>query len=328
MTDMESRLAEIFARTEQEERTLFEKAGEIIRSGGLVGMPTETVYGLGANALDAEAVRKIYLAKGRPSDNPIILHVCDDEMAERCVELNPRARLLMETFWPGPLSLVLNAKSLVPLRTRGGLDTAAIRMPNNRIALELIRASGVPIAAPSANISGRPSPTDAQTVIDDIGDNVDMVLDGGPTNVGVESTVLDVTGEDAVLLRPGGISKEQLEAALHAEVKLPQDGNIIKRSPGTRYRHYAPKIPLVLSAPSGAAEAANGRKWIWIGVSEPDGEPYKKVIFSNFDEYARELFRVLRFAEGSGAEVIVAERPSEDGIGRALLDRLIRASGI
>ena len=194
MGNMKERLSAIFAKTKPEERELFERAAQIIRSGGLVGMPTETVYGLAANALDAEAVKKIYLAKGRPSDNPLILHVCDIEMAALCVELNQRAESLMELFWPGPLSLVLNAKPVVPARTRGGLSTAAIRMPNNRIALELIKASGVPIAAPSANISGRPSPTDSKTVKDDLGDNVDMVLDGGPTYVGVESTVLDVTG--------------------------------------------------------------------------------------------------------------------------------------
>ncbi len=326
ISDMSERLRIIFEQTNAEQSAEIEKAAQIIRSGGLVAFPTETVYGLGANALDADAVKKIYEAKGRPSDNPLILHVCDIKMAESAVELNWRARFLMETFWPGPLSLVLNAKPIVPERTRGGLSTAAIRMPDNRIALELIRASRVPIAAPSANRSGRPSPTDAQAVRDDIGAAADMVLDGGPARVGLESTVLDVTGESPVLLRPGGISKKQIEDALGIIVMLPQDSNIIKRSPGTRYRHYAPKIPLIL-ADCPAERFADDKKWAWMGISEPDGNPYTEVIFADVDEYARELFRAFRTIEKSGAEVIIAEMPDETGIGLALKDRLLRAAG-
>lgn len=303
------------------------RAAQKILSGKLVGFPTETVYGLGANALNAEAVVKIYKAKGRPSDNPLIIHVCDIKMAESVVELNWRARFLMETFWPGPLSLVLKAKEVVPQVTRGGLKTAAIRMPDNPIALELIRASGVPIAAPSANRSGRPSPTDAVTVRDDIGKAVSIVLDGGPTKVGLESTVLDLSGDDPVLLRPGGISKEDIENALHIPVILPYDGKSIKRSPGTRYRHYAPKIPLVLTDSFYSVEA-EGKKWAWIGTSEPQHSPFLKIIFGNTEEYAKELFRALRVIETSGAEIIIAQTPNETGIGRALKDRLIRASGI
>lgn len=303
-----------------------EKAAEIIRSGGLVAFPTETVYGLGANALDENAVKRAYEAKGRPSDNPLILHVCDAAMADAIVELNWRARFLMEKFWPGPLSLVLNAKPVVPKRTRGGLETAAIRMPDNKITLELIKASGVPIAGPSANTSGRPSPTDARTVREDLGCKVDMVLDGGRCEVGLESTVLDVTTETPVLLRPGGISKEALEEALGTEVLLPSDDKFIKRSPGTRYRHYAPKIPLVLSSETKEDDTA-GKKWAWIGISEPHGEPHVKIIFNDEDEYAKELFRALRAVEKSEAEIIVAELPGDAGIGRALRDRIIRAAG-
>ena len=325
--NMAERIEELFSRIEPRIKEEIVKAAAIIRTGGLVAFPTETVYGLGANALDADAVKKIYEAKGRPSDNPIILHVCDLKMAESVVELNWRARYLMERFWPGPLSLVLNAKSVVPERTRGGLSTAAIRMPDNAIAMELIRASGVPIAAPSANKSGRPSPTDAQTVKEDIGDAVAIVLDGGPTRVGLESTVLDVTGDDPVLLRPGGISKEDIEQVLHMPVLLPTDKNIIKRSPGTRYRHYAPKIPLVL-ADDKAEEAAAGKKWAWLGVSEPEGDPHAKIIFADAEEYAKELFRAFRTIENSGAEIILAEIPEETGIGLALKDRLTRAAGI
>ena len=327
ITRIEERLDEQRAGINEAMLSEIQEAAQKILSGELVGFPTETVYGLGANALDAEAVMKIYKAKGRPSDNPLIIHVCDIEMAESVVELNWRARFLMDTFWPGPLSLVLKAKDIVPQVTRGGLETAAIRMPDNAIALELIRMSGVPIAAPSANISGRPSPTDAVTVKEDIGDAVSTVLDGGPTKVGLESTVLDVSGESPVLLRPGGVSKEDIEKALHLQVLLPCDGESIKRSPGTRYRHYAPRIPLILTDSFYSSEA-DGKKWAWIGTFEPEHSPYIKIIFSDTEEYAKELFRALRTIEKSGAEIIIAQIPEETGIGRALKDRLARASGI
>ena len=327
MNRMEEKPEERKAGINDEMLTEIRLAAQMILSGELVGFPTETVYGLGANALDREAVKKIYEAKGRPSDNPLIIHVCDIKMAESVVDLNWRARLLMDIFWPGPISLVLRAKDIVPEITRGGLDTAAVRMPDNPIALELIRRAGVPVAAPSANRSGRPSPTDAVTVREDIGEAVAIVLDGGPAKVGLESTVLDVSGESPVLLRPGGISKEEIEAALHMPVILPSDSNSLKRSPGTRYRHYAPKIPLLLTDCNSSSEAV-GKKWAWIGTSEPTGSPFIKIIFKDTEEYAKELFRVLRLIEKSGAETIIAEMPDESGIGRALKDRLVRASGI
>lgn len=328
MSSIEERLEKIYALTTGDERAEIQKAGCIIRKGGLVGFPTETVYGLGANALDADAVKRTYEAKGRPSDNPLILHVCSMEMADSIVELNWMARFLMEKFWPGPLTLVLPSKPIVPLRTRGGLPTAAIRMPDNRITLELIRAAGVPISGPSANRSGRPSPTDAQTVRDDIGPAVAMVLDGGCSRIGVESTVIDVTGSDPVLLRAGGMPREKVAEALGMDVILPRDSNMIKRSPGTRYRHYAPSIPLVLSDPADAAEQAAGKKWAWMGTTAPDGKPFEKVIYKDENEYAKELFRAMRTLEKSGAEIIVAQMPGEEGIGLALKDRLVRASGI
>ena len=327
MTDeLEERLSVIFQATDISERALFEEAGAAIRRGELVAFPTETVYGLGADALNADAVKKIYEAKGRPSDNPLILHVCDIKMAESVVEINWRARFLMEKFWPGPLSIVLDAKPAVPERTRGGLSTAAVRMPDNRIALELIKASGCPIAAPSANKSGRPSPTDAATVREDLGDAVKIILDGGNTRVGVESTVLDLTGDHVVLLRPGGVTKEQLEYVLKEEVLLPRDSLMIKRSPGTRYRHYAPSIPLKLCA-SSQISVKEGTKWAWIGTREPELKPYTKILFSNIEEYTKELFRALRTIEKSGAEIIIAEDPGSTGIALALRDRLERAAG-
>ncbi|OUO92705.1 L-threonylcarbamoyladenylate synthase [Cloacibacillus sp. An23] len=308
-----------------EQLEVVRRGAEIIKSGGLVAFPTETVYGLGANALDAEAVRRIYETKGRPSDNPLILHVSSIEMTEDLVEINWRARMLMERFWPGPLSIVLPAKEIIPPRTRGGLPTAAVRMPDGAVALALIKFSGLPIAAPSANISGRPSPTDAETVRRDVGGKIPLVIDGGETRFGVESTVIDMTGEHAVLLRPGGLAKEALEAELGEEVLLPQDQKIIKRSPGTRYRHYAPEIPLILAAPGEIPQDA--QNWAWMGIAEPNGAPAKKVKFRDAEEYARELFRAMRALEKSGVSVIYAELPGERGIGLALKDRLIRAAG-
>jgi len=328
MTEVECRLEKIFARLSAKECAEIGRAAEFIRAGKLVAFPTETVYGLGANALDAEAVRKTYEAKGRPSDNPLILHVSSVKMAENVVHINEMARKLMEKFWPGPLTLVLPAKEIVPLATRGGLETAAIRMPDNRIALELIRQTDLPLSAPSANRSGRPSPTDARTVREDLGDKVAMILDGGETKIGVESTVLDVTGDFPVLLRAGGLPKEEIERALNCTVLLPQDQNIIKRSPGTRYRHYAPKLPVILSKACEAEKVSAGRKFAWLGVSKPSGYAVKELIFKDETEYAHEVFRALRTLEKSGAELIIAELPKEEGIGLAIKDRLIRAAGI
>ena len=315
-SNVDARVENKISALAPEQLAIVRRGAEIIKSGGLVAFPTETVYGLGANALDADAVRRIYETKGRPSDNPLILHVSSIEMTEGLVELNWRARMLMEKFWPGPLSIVLPAKEVIPSRTRGGLPTAAVRMPDAAIALALIKFSNLPIAAPSANISGRPSPTDAETVRRDVGDKIPLVIDGGETRFGVESTVIDMTGEHAVLLRPGGLAKEDIEAELGEEVLLPQDQTIIKRSPGTRYRHYAPNIPLILAAPDEIP--AGAENWAWMGVSEPAGNPAKKIKFRDDAEYA---------LEKSGVSAIYAEIPEERGIGRALKDRLVRAAG-
>lgn len=327
MSELEKRLEKIFSETTEEEHKLYKKAAQEIKNGNLVAFPTETVYGLGADALNAEAVAKIYEAKGRPSDNPLILHVSGLEMVKKLVELNENAVKLMEAFWPGPLSVVLPAKEIVPSRTRGGLETAAVRMPDNRIALELIKEADLPIAAPSANKSGRPSPTDAETVRNDIGSAVTYVLDGGETHYGLESTVVDMTGENPVMLRPGGVTAKDIERVLGLKVQKPMDANTIKRSPGTRYRHYAPKLPMYLSSPEEAEKMAKNKKWGWIGTGEPTGKPEVRIMFANKEEYAHELFRTLRNIENMGIELIIAEKPDEEGIGRALLDRLNRAAG-
>lgn len=310
------------------------EAAELLRGGRLVAFPTETVYGLGANGLDPAAAEKIFAAKGRPSDNPLILHFSSPGDAESAVLVNERARRLMELFWPGPLTLVLPSRGTVPREVTAGLDTVAVRMPSHPVALALIAASGLPVAAPSANSSGRPSPTDALAVASDLGDRVDLVLDGGPTSVGLESTVLDLTGKDMVLLRPGGCPVEEIESRTGERV-LRSGGNV-RRSPGTRYRHYAPSVPLILHDGDGAREKALafGGPIAWIGMDGPEilfvpGETdgALSLRFSTPENYARALFHALRFLESSGAAVIVAQRPeTEAGIALALRDRLERAS--
>jgi len=219
-------------------------AGDIIRSGGLVAFPTETVYGIGANALDVVAVKKIFLAKGRPSDNPLIMHISDLNNLEKYVlEISPSAKLLIDAFWPGPLTLVFKKTPLVPESITGGLDTVAIRMPNHPIARKIIEFAGVPVAAPSANLSGKSSPTRGKHVIDDLTGRVDMIIDGGKSILGLESTVLDVSSLEPCILRPGSITRTMIEEVIG---KVTYDDHLknqdaIPKSPGMKYKHYAPK---------------------------------------------------------------------------------------
>ncbi len=230
------------------------EAAEIIRQGGLVAFPTETVYGLGANALDPAAADRIYAAKGRPSDNPLIVHIASEQDVEPLVSSFPdTAARLMRRFWPGPLTIVLFKSAKVPLRTTGGLQTVALRCPEHKMALRLIEESGVPIAAPSANLSGRPSPTEAAHVLEDLDGRIDFILDDGPVGIGVESTIVDLTGESPVLLRPGAVTKEELEEVLGREVEI--DPAILQgdmeegaqpKAPGMKYKHYAPKAQMSL----------------------------------------------------------------------------------
>lgn len=324
---VDKRVNELLSSLSPELQELTDRGAKIIADGGLVAFPTETVYGLGANALSEPAVAEIYKTKGRPSDNPLILHVSSVEMAESLVEWNEKATKLAKKFWPGALSLVLPARDVVPVRTRGGLETAAVRMPNNAIALALIKKSSLPIAAPSANISGRPSPTEASVVVSEIGNKIPLVIDGGQTIFGVESTVIDITTERVVLLRAGGVSKEEIEETLGERVFAPQGESEIKKSPGTRYRHYAPLVPLFLVDCD--TEIAENKKWFWIGTKAAKislSKPLAEKICLDYNEYAHELFKTLREAEKIGAEVIYAEIPKESGIGLALKDRLIRAA--
>lgn len=233
------------------EEDLAEAAG-ILRQGGLVAFPTETVYGLGANALNEEAAKKIYAAKGRPSDNPLIAHVADFETVELLAKEIPEAgKKLMEAYWPGPLTLVFPKSEIVPYGTTGGLETVAIRMPKDEVARTLIRLAGVPVAAPSANTSGRPSPTTADHVYQDMNGKIEMLVDGGPVGIGLESTIVDVSGDVPVMLRPGAITLEMLRETL-GEVEIdpailgPVRADVKPKAPGMKYRHYAPKAELVL----------------------------------------------------------------------------------
>ncbi len=309
------------------------RAAEIIRSGGLVAFPTETVYGLGANALDPKAVAKVFAAKGRPQDNPLILHVASIKEASKYAEVNEWAESLMQQFWPGPLSVVLYSLDEVPEIARGGLDTVALRMPSNAAALALIREAGLPIAAPSANRSGRPSPTTAETVADDLGDAVDMILDDGQTQVGLESTVIDATEKSAIaILRPGGVTREELERVVDVvddfEAEEGTD-EILRRSPGTRHRHYAPALPLVLwnGENSTFSALALDKRWCYLGLTHPPDGAVETIVFKSLEEYAQKLYTSLRELEICEAEVIIADLPRESGLGEALRNRLKRAAG-
>jgi L-threonylcarbamoyladenylate synthase len=310
------------------------RAAEVIVGGGLVAFPTETVYGLGADALNPDAVRRVFAVKGRPPDNPLIVHIAAPEGLEGvAVRVPPRARALASAFWPGPLTLVLPRAPRVPLATTGGLDTVAVRMPAHPVALALIRAAGRPIAAPSANRSGRPSPTTAAHVLEDLEGQVDVVLDGGPCPVGVESTVLDLTEEPPVILRPGGVPREALEAVLGRVRLLGEVPHAGRRSPGTRYRHYAPRAALLLADPEGVEGlvARLLREGWRVGLltrrpyPETPGLLVRRVP-QDPSGYARHLFALLRELDALGCQVIVAETVEEKGIGAAVMDRLRRAA--
>ena len=325
------------------------EAGEVIRSGGLVAFPTETVYGLGGNALDPQASKRIYAAKGRPSDNPLIVHIADiSELEPLAAEIPESARLLAEKWWPGPMTLIFKKKAAVPDETTGGLDTVAVRMPSHPVAAALIRAAGVPVAAPSANRSGRPSPTCAAHVIEDLDGRVDMIIDGGDCGIGLESTIIDVTGSEPVLLRPGRVTIEEIRAVagcgkIDPAVLAPPSAGLRPRAPGMKYRHYAPRAPLTLiegereavaaeiSRRCALAEAA-GRKAGVICSSQlaaMTGCPLTAVLGDAEDpeELARGLFAALRSMDSEGADEIYAETFPETGFGLALRNRLLKAAG-
>jgi len=339
------------------DRELVARAALVIRRGGLVAFPTETVYGLGADGLNPEAAKKLFAAKGRPQDNPFILHVASVDQAwalvdwdrARCPEgERGAARLaadLADRFWPGPLTLVLPAAPVVPREVTAGLDTVAIRMPAHEVALALIREAGCPLAGPSANASGRPSPTRAEHVLEDLGGRIDMILDAGPTGVGVESTVLDLTRHPPVILRPGGVTAEAL-AEVVGELRELAPGEVGEGpapSPGTKYRHYAPRVPLLLASrlpPAGLErllaegkrlEQAGRRVGVLVADEEAPLIPATWVVRtvgsrSRPREVAERLFAAMRDLERQGVDVILALPYAEEGLGRAIMNRLRKAS--
>lgn len=323
---------------EAPEPEVIERAVAVLRRGGLVAFPTETVYGLGADALNPQAVRRIFAVKGRPADNPLIIHVAGaGQLRDVAREVPESAWVLAERFWPGPLTLVLPRHERVPLETTGGLETVAVRMPDSAIALALIRALGHPIAAPSANLSGRPSPTAAEHVLEDLQGRIELILDGGPTRIGVESTVLDLTTSPPTILRPGGVSPEQLRPLL-GEVRLGGEAAAARRSPGTRYRHYRPRAEVVLierweEAKHRPLLERLGARAYRIGyVGRDRGISFGKATVHLVElppdpqEYARRLFAIFRELDQQGVEVIVVEGVEEEGLGIAVMDRLRRAA--
>jgi L-threonylcarbamoyladenylate synthase len=302
-------------------------AAELLKQGELVAFPTETVYGLGGNGLDAASAAKIYAAKGRPSDNPLILHVASAEMIETIAgDLSELAQTLITEFWPGGLTLVLNKKPIVPAASTGGLSTVAVRMPAHPVALELIAACGFPLAAPSANKSGRPSPTRVEHVIEDLDGEIAAILDAGPTRIGMESTVLDLSGEHPAILRFGAVTEEELRNFI-PNLQSPTDEQR-KRAPGTRYRHYSPnaKVTIVPLGELPENHLEKEGRTAYIGY-EPCDAAEKYHLENDARDYAKQLFALLRKADHDKVDHILVQAIDEAGLGAAVMDRLRRAAG-
>lgn len=355
--------------------TAIKEAGTILQTGGLVAFPTETVYGLGADALNADAAAKIYAAKGRPSDNPLIVHIADTDAVYKLADMKkltsqnpsmqPKAEMLMEAFWPGPLTLIFPKKEIVPDGTTGGLPTVAIRMPSHPIALSLIRESGIYIAAPSANTSGRPSPTTAQHVAEDMDGRIDMILDGGAVGIGIESTIVDMTGELPTILRPGFITKTMLETIIGTvtidKAIVEPDSNLRPKAPGMKYTHYAPKGMLSIVE---AAHVANKgiptdtdmsadihihrvAEEITRLVAEKEAQGYKTAVLTtkehaslykckhifvvgeseNGQTIAANLYATLRECDAQEIEYMYSEAFDQTELGGAIMNRLLKAAG-
>ncbi len=338
---------EVIQTTSQQEAGT-RKGAEIIRNGGLVAFPTETVYGLGANGFDQDAVLSIFEAKGRPADNPLILHICKkNEVRKIWRRIPENAMILMDTFWPGPLTIILQKTDLVPDAVTAGLDTVAVRMPSDKTARSLIAKSGVPIAAPSANLSGRPSPTTAEHVLQDMNGRIPLILDGGPCRYGVESTVLSLASRTPMILRPGAMTKEMLESVIGpvdvAESILnPMKEGEVAASPGMKYKHYAPsaEVIVVVGHPRAAAdkilelyaEAEADGKNVQIAATEETKRYYSNRNFAVLGErkhpetMCAALFQTLRELDSS-ADLILAEGIPPEEFGLAYMNRLLRAAG-
>jgi L-threonylcarbamoyladenylate synthase len=325
---------------------IIERASSLIRSGEIVAFPTETVYGLGANALDPLAISKIYQIKGRPSDNPLIVHIAELNMLSGLVStIPPRLMRMIIIFWPGPITLIFKKSKSVPKITTGGLGTVAVRMPRNKIALALIKRSGLPIAAPSANLSGKPSPTNASHVKEDLNGKVKLILDGGRTEIGIESTVIDMTPRIPVILRPGGISKERIEDEI-GEVRfhdtllgIRSKSKKINKSPGMKYRHYSPnaRVVIVEGSKTRAEEKIieltkklkNDGKRVSIMTTNRSLKPNANIVQflgNNLDTIARNLFANLRKADKDHIDVIVVQGINYNNTGFAIMNRLKKAA--
>lgn len=345
---MDTKIVKITDKEQLKDEELLE-AARILREGGLVAFPTETVYGLGGNALDERASEKIYAAKGRPSDNPLIAHIsCMEELPALVREIPEAGRRLAEAYWPGPLTMIFRKRDEVPYETTGGLETVAVRMPSDPVASRLIRLAGVPVAAPSANTSGRPSPTRAEHVIEDLNGKIDMIIDGGQVGIGVESTIVDVSGEIPVLLRPGAVTMEMLENVL-GQVDIdpaiigPVSADIKPKAPGMKYRHYAPKADMVLV--EGEMEqvvryinqetkkAQKEGKTVGIICTEESRNRYPEGILEvigsreHEETVAHNLFAVLRDFDSRKVDCIFSESFSRDQLGQAIMNRLCKAAG-
>lgn len=322
------------------------RAGQCIKDGGLVAFPTETVYGLGGDGLNEVAAKNIYLAKGRPSDNPLILHINDQKMLGRIVsEVTSMAKKIMTAFCPGPITIILPKSNIVPKAVTGGLDTIAVRMPDNDIARALIKYADTPIAAPSANISGRPSPTTAQAVYKDLQSRIDMVLDGGACQFGVESTIVDCTEDVPIILRPGAITKEMLEE-IFPVVKIDKaivGANVVPKAPGMKYKHYAPKVDLILIEGDNKKMSSSikeilhkyeneGKKVGLLVSDEVANELNHQNTFSygsqeNLAQIASKIYEGLRYFDDKDVDIILAQGTTDKGIGLAIMNRLHKASG-
>jgi L-threonylcarbamoyladenylate synthase len=329
-------------------KEIIKSAGNCIRQGGLVVFPTETVYGLGANALDEEAVKGIFTAKGRPQDNPLIIHVADLNINNLVQEVPKVAEEMMERFWPGPLTLIMKKASVVPDTTSAGLDSVGIRMPANTIARELIKTAGVPIAAPSANISGKPSPTEIEGCIEDLKGRVDFIIGGEKCEVGLESTIVDCTVEPPCILRPGGITLEMLRE-IHKDIYIDPaimkkaDADFKPKAPGMKYRHYAPKAPVKIIVGDLEKTIAKvneivqnyidaGKKVGIIATDETKGNYNGALVKSlgsrnSLNIIGKNLFKVLREFDEEDIDIIISEAFEENGLGIAVMNRLKKAAG-
>ena len=348
---MDTKVVTVQARGETfsyEAEQALREAGEVLRAGGLVAFPTETVYGLGGDALNPESARKIYAAKGRPSDNPLIVHIARMEDLKAIVRQVPgEALVLARAFWPGPLTMIFPKADCVPRETTGGLETVAVRMPAHPVARGLILRGGGYVAAPSANRSGRPSPTLARYVIEDLDGCVDLIIDGGQTQIGLESTIVDFTGEEPVILRPGYVTEAMVREAagrvLTDQAVIDSDSDQAPRAPGMKYRHYAPRGSLFLvegetdkvSAYINEQIALKRRQGLRTGViaAQETADRYTADVVKSMgkrhdgEEAARQLFRILRELDDENAQIIYAEAFAGEGVGAAVMNRLLKAAG-